>query len=110
MEKFEPKCTQKYFRASMYKKELEKCGVNFEDDNYIYHPKVEEYRTERYVSNNMVHVSAIKLIEDVFIGQERLEKLYGPYNFAITRELTERELKQCIWQNAIVERSTGTEI
>ena len=110
MEKFEPKCTQKYFRASMYKKELEKCGVNFEDDNYIYHPKVEEYRTERYVTNNMVHVSAIKLIEDVFIGQERLEKLYGPYNFAITRELTERELKQCIWQNAIVERSTGTEI
>ncbi len=30
----------KIFWASMYKKELEKCGVNFEDDNYIYIPKL----------------------------------------------------------------------
>lgn len=110
MEIFEPKYTQKYFSASMYKAELEKYGVNFEDDNYIYHPKVEEYRTEHWDLENMVHISAIKLIEDVFIGQERLEKLYGPYNFAVTRELTERELKQHVWQNAIVEKSTGTVI
>lgn len=110
MEIFEPKYTQKFFYASSYKEKLEKYGVNFEDDNYINHPKVVEYRTEHWVSRNMVHISAIKLIEDVFIGQEHLEKLYGPYSFAITRDLTERELKQYVWQNAIVDKCNGTEI
>ena len=103
MEIFVSRNTQEYVSANYYLSKLEKYGVDIEDDNYIYHSKVQEFRTEEAVTVNLVHISAMYLIEKVFVGQERLEKLYGPYSFSVERQLTEKELKSYVWQKKIAE-------
>lgn len=103
MESFVPKYTQYYISAKMYLDKLEKYGVDFSKDDYICNPKVDEYRTEQYVSAGMVHLSAVYLIENVFVGQERLEKLYGPYHFSVKRDLLDKEMKQPIWHGFIAD-------
>lgn len=103
MESFVSKYPQQYRYAKMYLEELEEYGVDFSKDDYIYNPKVDEYRTEQYVSAGMAHLSAVYLIEEAFVGQERLEKLYGPYDFSVTRDLTEEEMKQPAWHGFIAD-------
>lgn len=95
---FTPKPFEEYM-----KNRLEELDLDLSKDDYINNPKFQElYKS--YVTEDMGSVTEAWWVEKTFVGQERLEKIYTPYAFGITRKLTEEEQKPETWYRVLANR------
>ena len=44
------------------------------------------------------------LVERLFIGETRLEQIYGCYDLRISRKLTDEELTGAVWMSALADK------
>ena len=75
------------------KKDLEDAGIDISKDDYYKNPSFAKFK-KSFVSEGGVAITEAWWIEQNFVGQKRLEKIYGPYAMGIERKLTEEELQE----------------
>ena len=74
---------------------LKKLNIDINSDNYMQSPNWESLERS-YVSHGFFEQESW-WIEKNLVGQERLERIYGPYMLGITRSLSEEELEERTW-------------
>lgn len=85
------------------KKRLKEMGIDLSTDDYINNPKFQElYKS--YVTEDGGAVTEAWWVEKTFVGQKRLEKIYTPYAFGITRKLSEDEQKPEVWYKVLADK------
>ena len=86
--------------SCLYNK-LIKAGVDLSKNDYNLHPAFiameDTYRFNPAVPDSW-------LVERLFIGETRLEQIYGCYDLRISRKLTDEELTGAVWMSALADK------
>ena len=81
--------------------ELIEAGVDLSKNDYNLHPAFiameDTYRFNPAVPDSW-------LVERLFIGETRLEQIYGCYDLRISRKLTDEELTGAVWMSALADK------
>ena len=89
------------FIAYMREK-LADLGIDIESNNYRLHPKWKELEAGFVILKFAMQESW--WVERNIVGQERLEKIYGPYFLGLERELASDELAEHAWFEALADK------
>ena len=89
------KFTQEGIFTEYIKSHLTERGINIDKDDYYKHPRFAELYDYTIMGHGPT-VTEAWWIEKNFVGQERLEKIYGPYAMCCKRKLTSEECE--IWK------------
>ena len=87
------------FIFSYVNKILDDLGIDIQSDDYAQNPNWKQVESTFAVEGFAMPLSW--WVEKNIVGQERLEKIYGPYYLGVERKLTDEELCECTWFKAL---------